>query len=210
MKERRRRLVIAVVVTWAVLSGVGIALLNLFGIPPSTDVSDLAQGQSQIIKLLAELAWPIMVAVLVTLVFTVFVNRWAPSDIAPTARELRGNARIQTIWVALSLALVLALATLGTVALANDSRIGTADPQTNRPPLEVQVIGQQWMFTYRYPTQPDCPNCNGVETAQLVVPANTEVDFHVTSLDVIHSWWFYAAGIKADANPGEDNVIEAE
>ncbi len=39
-----------------------------------------------------------------------------------------------------------------------------------------------------------------------MLPANTTVEFHVTSLDVIHSFWAYQLGVKADANPGVDNV----
>jgi cytochrome c oxidase subunit 2 len=35
---------------------------------------------------------------------------------------------------------------------------------------------------------------------------DTPVTFHVTSLDVIHSFWAYQLGVKADANPGVDNV----
>ncbi len=32
------------------------------------------------------------------------------------------------------------------------------------------------------------------------------VELHVTSLDVIHSFWAYQLGVKADANPGVDNI----
>jgi cytochrome c oxidase subunit 2 len=66
--------------------------------------------------------------------------------------------------------------------------------------LPIQVIGQQWKFTYRYPTY------GGFETTELVIPDNTTVAFHVTSLDVIHSFWAYQLGVKADANPAQDNV----
>ena len=66
--------------------------------------------------------------------------------------------------------------------------------------LPIQVIGQQWKWTYRYPT------FGGFETADLVVPDHTAIAFHVTSLDVIHSFWAYQLGVKADANPGQDNV----
>ena len=45
------------------------------------------------------------------------------------------------------------------------------------------MIGQQWEFTYRYPSY------GGVETPHLVLPANTLIRLHVTSLDVIHSFW---------------------
>ena len=62
------------------------------------------------------------------------------------------------------------------------------------------MIAQQWEFTYRYPAY------GGLETSQLVLPANTLIELHVTSLDAIHSFWAYQLGIKADANPGVDNV----
>ncbi len=62
------------------------------------------------------------------------------------------------------------------------------------------MIGQQWAFTYRF------PQFGGMESSQLVLPANTTVEFHVTSLDVIHSFWAYQLGVKADANPGVDNI----
>ena len=67
--------------------------------------------------------------------------------------------------------------------------------------MDVQVIGQQWEFTYRYPTY------GGLETPHLVLPANTLIRLHVTSLDAIHSFWAYQLGVKADANPGVDNVV---
>jgi cytochrome c oxidase subunit II len=62
------------------------------------------------------------------------------------------------------------------------------------------VIAQQWEFTYRYPSY------GGVETRQLYLPTNTLVQFNVTSLDVIHSFWAIKLGVKADANPGENNI----
>jgi cytochrome c oxidase subunit 2 len=66
--------------------------------------------------------------------------------------------------------------------------------------LQVQVIGQQWAFTYRY------PQFGGMESTVLDLPAGTPIEFHVTSLDVIHSFWPYLLGVKADADPQVDNV----
>ena len=66
--------------------------------------------------------------------------------------------------------------------------------------LQVQVIGQQWVWTYRY------PQFGGMESSELMLPVGMPVTFHVTSLDVIHSFWAYQLGVKADANPGVDNV----
>ncbi len=65
------------------------------------------------------------------------------------------------------------------------------------------MIAQQWWFTYRYPTY------GGIETAQLVLPVNQKIQFNITSLDVIHAFWFFALGVKADAVPLNDNVVTA-
>jgi len=75
--------------------------------------------------------------------------------------------------------------------------IWTLDSKT---PLVVQVIAQQWKFSYRY------PSFGGFETDQLVLPNDTAVVFHVTSLDVIHDFWAYQLGVKADANLTTTNI----
>jgi cytochrome c oxidase subunit 2 len=105
---------------------------------------------------------------------------------------------------------VVALAAFGTYELLVSGSGGGQGPTAVFLPaghakaMDVQVIGQQWEFTFRYPTY------GGVETPQLVLPANTLVRLHVTSLDVVHSFWAYDLGVKADANPGEDNVVYVE
>ena len=40
----------------------------------------------------------------------------------------------------------------------------------------------------------------------MAIPDHTLVAFHVTSLDVTHSFWAYELGVKADAVPGVDNI----
>ena len=118
---------------------------------------------------------------------------------------LRGHYRAQLVWLASTTVAVLFLAIFGTAELLADNGAGSGGGPSpawkpGGPVLPVQVIGQQWEFTYRYPT------FGGVETAQLVLPQGTEIAFHVTSLDVVHSFWAYELGVKADANPGVDNV----
>ena len=100
--------------------------------------------------------------------------------------------------------MVLFLAGFGTYELLQNGAGGGQGPNPiavpTGPKLQVQVIGQQWQFTYRY------PSLGNIESNQLVLPADTDVELHVTSLDVIHSFWAYELGVKADANPGTDNV----
>jgi cytochrome c oxidase subunit 2 len=199
-----------VIIVWLVAAIAGDVALALAPIPPG-QASDLASNESFTIQLLAEIGWPIFSAVLAALFFTLVVNRLAPPTAEVSGDALRGNTRVQTTWIAATLVIVLSLAVYGTVALAidqpgdgisNDSA-SLPMPTSTSQPLEVQVIAQQWWFTYRYPTY------GGIETAQLVLPVNQKIQFHVTSLDVVHSFWFYALGVKADAVPLNDNVISA-
>ena len=111
----------------------------------------------------------------------------------------------QIAWLSVTTVIVLFLAIFGTAELfAGNGAGGGQGPHPIAKPsgsvLPIQVIGQEWEFTYRYPTY------GGVETAQLVLPVGREIEFHVTSLDVVHSFWAYELGVKADANPGVDNV----
>jgi cytochrome c oxidase subunit 2 len=118
------------------------------------------------------------------------------------------DSRVNLTWVVVTTIIVLFLATFGTVELADAGSGGGEGPEPSFRPsgeaLPVQVIAQQWEFTYRYPTY------GGVETPHLVLPVGEQVEFHVTSLDVIHSFWAPRIGIKADANPGVDNVAFTE
>ena len=64
-------------------------------------------------------------------------------------------------------------------------------------PLEIEVVGQQFAWEYRYP--------NGVVAIDhLRAPAGRPVRLKVTApdWDVVHSWWIPALGGKIDAIPG--------
>lgn len=197
-------------VVWLIVSIVGDVGLALGPIPPG-QASDLASDESTVIRVLAMVGWPIFFGVLMGLYFMLVLNRTAASQREVSAEDLRGNARIQVTWIATSVVLVLLLATYGTVELAIEqpgAGISTVSaalplPTSTSQPLEVQVIAQQWWFTYRYPAY------GGIETSQLVLPVGQKIQFHVTSLDVVHSFNFYALGVKADAVPLNDNVATA-
>ncbi len=166
--------------------------------------SDQAAGQGVDFTVLAVTATPVLTLVLLFLAYsTIFFRQ--PKGGVLEGPAVRGDARVQGTWIVVTSLMVLGLAIFGTVRLESSDGAGSGsgpNPLTvpKGPKLPVQVIAQQWLFTYRYPTY------GGVETTELVLPANQEVEFHVTSLDVIHDFWAYKLGVKADANPGVDNV----
>jgi cytochrome c oxidase subunit II len=173
---------------------------------PPGKATEVAKGQVTDNTVLLVVMTPFTVFILGYLGYAIWVFR-APKgetelrDGAP----IRGHMPSQIAWLVTTTIAVLFLAIFGTTELLANNGSGSGSgpnpvAKPSGPVLPVQVIGQQWEFTYRYPTY------GGVETAQLVLPAGEEVAFHVTSLDAVHSFWAYELGVKADANPGVDNV----
>jgi cytochrome c oxidase subunit 2 len=157
---------------------------------------------------LAAIATPVILLVMSFLFYALIHFRQAKGGVLE-GPAVRGNTRIQTAWVIVTSAIVLGIAIFGTVELESPDGAGSGSgpsPLTvpSGPKLPVQVIAQQWLFTYRYPTY------GGVETTQLELPVNKTIEFNVTSLDVIHSFWAFKLGVKADANPGVNNIAFAK
>jgi cytochrome c oxidase subunit 2 len=191
---------------WVVVTLIALPLV-IWVIGPLIGPGSLSDQSSSVgtdFTVLAVIATPVATMVVMFLLYSIVFFR-QPKGGALEGPAIRGNARVQSTWIVVTSLMVLAVAIFGTVRLEAGDGAGSGSgpsPLTvpKGPKLPVQVIAQQWLFTYRYPTY------GGVETTELVLPANEEVEFHVTSLDVIHDFWAYKLGVKADANPGVDNV----
>jgi len=177
------------------------------GLPPGNG-SVQASGQVVDNTVLLAMATPVALGVLVYLAYALWAFRERTPEVIVDGPPIRGDASVQFWWLVVTTTLVLFLAGYGSVRLLADGSGGGQGPNPIAVPsapagtavLPVQVIAQQWQFTYRFPTY------GGVETRELELPANTLVRFNVVSLDVIHSFWAYELGVKADANPGVNNV----
>jgi cytochrome c oxidase subunit II len=199
-----------VLVIWLVASIIAtpLVIFVLAPIVPPGNGTVESSGQVTDNTVLFGLSTPIALAVIVWFLYAVIAFRERDTSGAVLdGPPMRGDARIQMWWVVITTTIVLFLAGYGSVRLLSDGAGGGQGPnpiaapsQAKDPPLQVQVIAQQWQFTYRW------PGYGGVETQHLVIPADTTVEFNVTSLDVIHSFWAYQLGVKADANPGENNI----
>jgi cytochrome c oxidase subunit II len=190
---------------WLVATVIAMPLVViLIGPLLAPDGSNVGADQRFDMTVLAAVATPVVLLVMLYLLYSVIVFR-QPRGAALEGPPLRGDARVQTAWIVVTSTIVLGLAIFGTARLEVNYGSGSGSgpsPLTvpKGPRLPVQVIAQQWYFTYRYPTY------GGVETPHLVLPVNKMVELNVTSLDVIHSFWAYQLGVKADANPQVNNV----
>jgi cytochrome c oxidase subunit II len=201
-----------VIVAWLVVSAIATPLVAIYVGPLIPPGNASVQGQAQVFdnQVMTALVTPILCLLAVFFGYGLVKFHARRNEALVDGPPLRNDARIQVLWVAITTSMVLFLAGFGTYELLKDGAGGgqgpnpIAFPAHHKDAFQVQVIGQQWEFTYRY------PSLGGMESAQLVLPANTDVEFHVTSLDVVHSFWAVELGVKADANPGVDNVAYVE
>ena len=100
------------------------------------------------------------------------------------------NLRLEILWTVIP-ALILVITAVPTY---HTMRAMEVPPKSD---LVVGVIGHQFFWEYRYPKQ-------GVSFAEeaLVVPAGKVITLNLSSVDVVHSWWVPAFGVKQDAFPG--------
>jgi cytochrome c oxidase subunit 2 len=198
-----------VIVAWIVLSVIATPLVAIFLGPILPPGNDSVQASGQVVDntVLTATITPVLCLLVVFFVYT--LTRFHAASAATALADgppLRNNNGIQVTWIVVTTLTVLALAGFGTFELLQTGSGGGQGPSPVAKPsgvdhmMQVQVIGQQWNWTYRY------PGYGGVETQQLFLPEHTYVQLNVTSLDVIHSFWAYKLGVKADANPGVDNV----
>jgi cytochrome c oxidase subunit 2 len=128
---------------------------------------------------------------------------------------VHGHTGIEIAWTAIPLILVVAMIIVSSVALAQNDR----NPSNS---MRVEILGQQfaWMVAYPPPGAPVkmdgfvcidraagtiSPRCR--TSPNLVLPLDRPVRLHLTSRDVIHSFFVPEFRQKQDAVPGLDTQI---
>jgi cytochrome c oxidase subunit 2 len=192
-----------------VVAAIATPIVVLVGGPhmPPQNATIQAEHQQKMNTIMAGIVTPVVLAIIVYALYALVVFRDRGSD-DQEGPPIRGNRRLTSAWIVMNVAIVVFVVGYGTYDWIGPG-VGSGSAQGPTPiarpqgpkPLEVQVIAQQWQFTFRYPSY------GGIETPALMIPENRYVEFHVTSLDVVHSFWAVSLGVKADAVPGADNVV---
>lgn len=121
------------------------------------------------------------------MVYSIIFFRRKKGDTSDAA-HITGNTTLEIVWTLLPLAIVIALAFISTNAIAETMRI---DSQA----MEVNIIGRTWTWSFEYPAY-------SASSAELILPVGKQVLFHLSSRDVIHSFWVPEFRVKQDAVPG--------
>jgi len=195
-----RKLLIAVAASMLIAGAVlaAPALAGNGGLSPVTPNAPGAKGITDIYWFVTVFIGAVFLAVEGLLV--VFIVRYRRRKRARDADglQIHGSTRLETMWTAIPVVILVAIATFVFVKLPGIKNTPVANAAGTR--LNVTVTGHQFYWEFSYP--------NGVVAIdRLRVPVGQPVRLTVTSphWDVIHSWWIPALGGKIDAIPGRLN-----
>ena len=202
-----RRIAIMMVLIMAAvvaLAWLVVFFMNGTGAP----ASDIMQHIEKTVLVFTIVSAP-LIAITLSVIFYSLIGWKHDGGESPPMQDspaIRTNAVAVITWITATSLLAGFLVIWGLIELANitASSYGSvaANQQPNSAkPLDVNVTGQQWIWTFEYPSG-ESGIQQSISSDVLVVPLGVPVYFNVTSEDVVHSFWVVELGVKIDANPG--------
>ncbi len=135
----------------------------------------------------------VFVVVEVGIVYVLIRFRARPDGEQPV--PIHGHTALEIAWTLAPAMIIVFIAVPTIQTIWRD-----AGPAVDSP-LEVQAIGHQWWWEFRYPQY-------GIVTAnELHLPQGRAVNVQLTSADVIHSFWVPRLGGKRDMLLGRNNRL---
>jgi cytochrome c oxidase subunit II len=208
--------------TWTAVS-VGLLLLGACSTEDQDQIRRLAMPEhatdrAAMIQDLWNGSWlaAILTGVLVwgLIIYAAFRFRRRSDDEIPV--QTRYNLPIEILYTAAPVIMVLVLFFF-TVQTQNDV-LATAAETGGEPDHTIQVVGQQWSWSFNYTNEDslgtdDATNDVFVvgttaEPPTLVLPVDETVKVVLNSPDVVHSFWVPAFLMKMDVVPGRRNSFE--
>jgi cytochrome c oxidase subunit 2 len=131
----------------------------------------------------------------VFMVYSIVVFRRKPGE-EGDGDYFHGHTGLEIVWTVVPLITVFYFSYLGAVTLEQ-----TMQPEENE--LVIEVTGFQFGWKFNYPQYGD----EGIQSTELVLPNNRQVQFKLHATDVIHSFWIPEFRVKQDAVPGHEKQI---
>lgn len=134
----------------------------------------------------------VVMLILITVLMVYFSIRYHRSRHPRPTSDAHGNLLLELAWTALPTAIVMAMFWYGWTGYMGLRNV----PQDA---MEIQAEGRMWSWSFTYP--------DGRVTDKLVVPAGKPVKVHLTTADVLHSFYVPAFRVKKDAIPGRTTYV---
>ncbi|MDB4881524.1 MAG: cytochrome c oxidase, subunit [Gemmatimonadetes bacterium] len=155
--------------------------------------TDFNRDIAYLFDILIWLGTAVFVFVEFILLYAIFRYRRKSENDRP--EHVHGNTTLEILWTAIP-ALILAFIAVPTVRT-----IFKTQARAKADALQVEVIGHQWWWEFRYPQYK-------ITTAnELYLPVGRTVNFTLRSEDVLHSFWIPQLGGKRDLITNHPNYL---
>ena len=158
-----------------------------------TNLTDVNRDAGSLWNLMIWLGIAVFVFVELLLIYVMIRYRRRSESDQP--EHVHGNTKLELTWTILP-AVVLAIISVPTV-----QQIWKYQSGAPANALQVEVIGHQWWWEFRYPEQ------NITTANELYIPTGRPVNFTLRSADVIHSFWIPQLSGKRDLMRNRTNFI---
>ena len=139
--------------------------------------------------------WATLVFVIVEIGILYIIFKFKARPNSPEPAHVHGNTTLEIAWTAIPAVIlaVIAVPTVKTIFMTQAKAPANA--------LQVEVIGHQWWWEFRYPEY-------GITTAnELYLPVSRPVNFKLNTNDVLHSFWIPRLGGKRDLISNRTNYL---
>jgi cytochrome c oxidase subunit II len=178
----------------ALLLAVGLSACNSFT-PNSIFGAHSEFGHSVDVLTRRLLYMGLIVFFLIETLLVVILVRYRERDGNREAKQFHGNSTLEIGWTLIPAVILafIAVPTIKTIFKTQAKAIPGA--------LQVEVIGHQWWWEFRYPQY-------GIITAnELYLPVGRTANFALTTKDVLHSFWVPKLNGKRDLISNHTNYI---
>jgi len=178
----------------ALLLAVGLSACNSF--TPNTIFGAHSEFGHSVDVLTRRLLYlGILVFILVEALLVFILVKFRDKDGTREAQQIHGNTTLEIGWTLVP-AVILAF-----IAVPTIKTIFKTQAQAVPNALQVEVIGHQWWWEFRYPQY-------GITTAnELYLPVGRTANFALTTKDVLHSFWIPQLNGKRDLISNHTNYI---
>jgi cytochrome c oxidase subunit 2 len=175
---------------WSALALAAAPLRGQEPVHPQTTFQPVSEyGASQNAVFMNTFWWTMGILALVVVLTLYVAWRFRERPDSPEPEHIHGNVKLEIAWTLIPAIIVVLIAIPTIQTIFENQRAAPAGA------LEVEVIGHQWWWEFRYPEY-------GVVTAnQMYLPVGRPIDLKMHSADVIHSFWIPRIGGKRDVNP---------